>query len=99
MNNYTANNSSVKDVMLDQTIEKTSYFKCTACYWDNDELIMCPKCKKFKEQWDELNNVTTMTNHESARELRANNAQELLGCLIYVFGIVVAFGLLIWSTM
>lgn len=97
-NMYTANNSSVKDVIIDQTTEKPNYFKCTACYWDNGELIMCPKCQEFKEEWDKLNNITTMENTPDLRLTKAQRVQELFGCVIYLFGIVAAFVLLIWGT-
>lgn len=79
--------------------KKHSYFKCTACYWDNGELVMCPKCQKFKEEWDKLNNITTMENTPDLRLTKAQRVQELFGCVIYLFGIIAAFVLLIWSTM
>lgn len=96
MNNYTANNSSVNDVVHDMVTGKHNFFKCTKCTWENGELVMCDKCTKYAE----LHNKVAGDQELSCEPpLDGGSNWELLGCLIYVFGIVAAFVLLIWSTM
>ena len=92
---YTANNSTVNDGVHDMVTGRHNFFKCTQCIWEDDELVMCAKCIKYNELHTEV-----AGNQELPCEPLGNrNHWELLGCLIYVFGIVLAFGLLIWSTM
>ena len=95
---YTANNSTVNDGVHDMvTNEQHSFFKCTQCRWEDNEVVMCPKCSKFNEQWLEINDIPDQ--EECVNETVGGSHWELLGCLIYVFGIIAAFVLLIWSTM
>lgn len=99
-NSYTANNSTVNDGVHDMVTntEQHSFFKCTQCRWEEQQLVMCPKCAKFDEQWSEINDIPDQV--ECVNEpIDGGSNWELLGCLIYVFGIIAAFGLLIWSTL
>lgn len=60
---------------------------------------------------DEVHDMVTNSGHSSVNkgddkplveptpELDGGSNWELLGCLIYVFGIIAVFVLLIWSTM
>ena len=93
---YTANNSTVNDGVHDMVIstEQHSFFKCTQCIWEEQQLVMCPKCSKFDEKWLEINDIT-----DTEEYVVGDSYWELVGCLIYVFGIIAAFVLLIWSTM